>query len=95
MNDWKILNSVSPILLVKKSNFYLAERVVEGKILLFNFLLGLLLNVGSKKDILVAKLVNRDSSFRPEIKKNPERMNLSVTKNERAEIVKLNFCNSC
>jgi hypothetical protein len=69
MNDWKILNSVSPILLVKKSNFYLAERVVEGKILLFNFLLGLLLNVGSKKDILVAKLVNRDSSFRPEIKK--------------------------
>jgi hypothetical protein len=43
--------------------------VVEGKILLFNFLLGLLLNVGPKKDILVAKLVNRDSSFRPEKKK--------------------------
>ena len=37
--------------------------MMEGKVLLFNFLSSLLLNIRSKQDILVAQLVDRNSSL--------------------------------
>jgi hypothetical protein len=44
---------------------YLPQWMVEGKVLLFNFLSGLLLEVGPEQDVLVTEFVDRHAGLGP------------------------------